>query len=121
MNDLALDIKKILNDYSNDIQEAIAAEAQAEAKKAATELKNSSPKRTGKYAKGWRVSTTKGVGFIECEVHNANAPGLTHLLEKPHLLRNGKLSKPQVHIAPIEEKITREFEQTVEKIIENGG
>lgn len=120
MNDL-LDIKKILNEYSDDIQEAISADAQALAKEAAAELKHTSPKRTGNYAKGWRVKTTKGVGFIECEVYNANAPGLTHLLEKPHLLRNGRKSKPIVHIAPIEEKVNKKYEQDVENIIENGG
>lgn len=121
MQELTIDIKKILNDYSEDIQEAIAAEAQLVAKQAVAELKHSSPKRTGNYAKGWRVKTTKGVGFIECEVHNANAPGLTHLLEKPHLLRNGKRSNPIVHIAPVEEKAVRDFENAVEKIIQNGG
>lgn len=121
MQELTIDIKKILNDYSLDIQEAIAAEAQAVAKQAANELKHTSPKRTGKYAKGWRVKTTKGQGFIECEVHNAEAPGLTHLLEESHLLRNGRKSTPKVHIKPVEEKANREFEQAVEKIIQNGG
>lgn len=120
-NSSILDVKEILNDYSDDIQSAITEEAQIIAKKGVAELKNKSPKRTGKYRKGWRVNTTKGRGFVECIVHNATDYQLTHLLEKPHLLRNGRLSKPQVHIAPVEQQCVSEFERNVENIIKNGG
>ena len=60
-----LDVKDILNEYSEDIQEAISQEAINVANKGVKELKETSPKRTGKYSKGWRVNTKKGVGFIE--------------------------------------------------------
>ena len=116
-----LDIREILNDYSLDIQEAITEEAQLVAKKGVAELKNTSPKRTGKYHKGWRTKTDKGRGFVDCVIHNATDWQLTHLLEKPHALRNGGTSKPQVHIAPVEERIVKEYEQSVENIIKNGG
>jgi len=116
-----IDIKEILDDYSEDIQEAITEEAQIVAKKAQDELKNTSPKNTGKYRKGWRVSIQKGNGYVECVVHNATDYQLTHLLEKPHLLRNGRLSTPKVHIRPVEESAVKEFESNVAKIIKNGG
>lgn len=116
-----LDIKDILNDYSDDIQDAIAEEVQNVAKKAQNELRNTSPKKTGKYRKGWRVYTEKGRGYIKCVVHNATDYQLTHLLEKPHLLRNGRLSTPKVHIKPVEEAAIKELESNVAKIIKNGG
>ena len=120
-NNSILDVKEILNEYSEDIQKAITEEAQMVAKKGVAELQNKSPKRTGKYRKGWKVKTTKGQGFVECIVHNATDWQLTHLLEKPHLLRNGRKSVPQVHIAPVEQQCVSEFEKNVENIIKNGG
>ena len=122
-----LDIQEILNDYSNEIQDAITEEAQIIAKEGANELKTTSPKTNrnikhkGRYAKGWRVKTTKGKGFINCVIHNATDYQLTHLLERPHLTRNGSLTKAIVHIAPVEEKVNKEFQSRVEKVIKNGG
>lgn len=116
-----LGIADILDEYSSDIQEAITESAIKVAKQGANELKTSSPKRTGKYKKGWRVKTTKGQGFVSCVIHNATDYQLTHLLEKPHLKRNGGLTTPKVHIAPVEEKSNKQYEQEVIKIIENGG
>ena len=116
-----LEIADILDEYSSDIQKAITESAIKVAKQGANELKTSSPKRTGKYKKGWRVKTTKVQGFVSCVIHNATDYQLTHLLEKPHLKRNGGLTTPKVHIAPVEEKSNKQYEQEVIKIIENGG
>lgn len=124
-NTSILDIKEILNEYSCDIQEAITEEAQTIAKKGVAELKNNSPKKSGKYRKGWRVKTTKGANYVECVIHNATEWQLTHLLEKPHVIRNKYgtwgTSTPQVHIEPVEKKCISEYEKNVEKIIKNGG
>lgn len=119
-NDSILDVSKILNEYSSDIQEGIAKEAQDVSKKGVAELKNTSPKKTGAYRKGWRVKTIKGKNSIDCIIHNATDYQLTHLLEKPHALRNGGTSRPQVHIKPVEEQCIKEYERNVEQIIRNG-
>lgn len=123
-NNSILDIKDILSEYSEDIQDAITLEAQNVAKKAQNELKNTSPKRTGKYSKGWRVNTEKDRGSILCTIYNQNA-GLTMLLEKPHVIRNKYgtwgTSTPKVHIKPVEESAVKEYESNVAKIIKNGG
>ena len=116
-----IDIKDILNEYSEDIQEAINQEAIDVANKGMKELKETSPRRTGKYSKGWRVKTEKGRGFVNCTIHNATNYQLTHLLEKPHLTRNGRRTTPKVHIAPVEEKCIEEFQKGVENIIRTGG
>ena len=119
--DSILDIKDILNEYSVDIQENIVKTAENVAKKGAEKLKQTSPKRTGKYSKGWRVRTTKGRGEVSSTIYNATNWQLTHLLEKPHLLRNGRLSTPKVHIYPVEQQCIKEYETEVEKVIKNGG
>lgn len=119
--DSILAINDILNEYSTDIQEGITTTAETIAKEGADELKNVSPKRTGKYRKGWRVKTEKGRGYVDCTIHNATSYQLTHLLEKPHLTRNGGKTTPQVHIAPVEQKCVSKYEKDVENIIKNGG
>lgn len=115
------DISSILTEYSKEIQDDITKAAEDVAKYGAKELKTKSPKRTGKYSKGWKTKVQKGYGYVNATIYNATNWQLTHLLEKPHLLRNGKKSKPKVHIEPVEEKCIRKFEREVEDIIKNGG
>lgn len=122
-----LDINEILNDYSHDIQEAITEKAQEIAHEGQLKLKSTSPKNQnntrhkGRYARGWRVKTIKGRGFVNCIIHNATDYQLTHLLEKGHLTRNGGKTKPITHIEPIHNECCSAFEKGVEKIIKNGG
>ena len=120
-NTSLLDITDILNDYSNEIQEAITEDAIKIANDGRDTLKNTSPKRTGKYRKGWRVQVKKGRGFVNATIYNATNWQLTHLLEKPHATRNGGITTPKVHIAPVEERCNKQFEIDVEQIIKNGG
>lgn len=124
MADSILDVKDLLNEYSEDIQEGIDKEAQEIAKQAANELKNHRGTykiRTGKYNKGWRVNTKKGRGTINCTVHNSTDWQLTHLLENGHTTRNGGRTRAFVHIRPVEEKYVNQYQQDVEKLIKNGG
>lgn len=125
MNDSILDIISILDEYSEDIQEAIVQETERVAKMGANKLKTTSPKRTGKYAKGWKVKTKRGKNFISSTIHNSTNWQLTHLLEKPHVIRNKSgtygISKPKVHIYPVEQRCILEYERNLENIIKNGG
>ena len=116
-----IDINEILNEYSHEIQEGITESAIKVAENGKNKLKVSSPKKTGKYSKGWRVQKKQGNGYIHTTIHNATDWQLTHLLEKPHLLRNGKKSKPQVHIEPVEQDCIQEYQREVEQVIKNGG
>ena len=125
MSNSILDITDILDEYSKDIQESIMDEAEKVSLKGANKLKQTSPKNTGKYAKGWKVKTIKGRNYVRSYIHNSTNWQLTHLLEKPHVIRNKNgtygISKPQVHIAPVEQECILEYEREVENIIKNGG
>lgn len=126
MSNSILDIKDILNEYSQDIQIAITEEAQKIAKEGQSKLKSTSPKNKkktqnkGKYAKGWRVKTEKGNGYVNCTIYNTTDYQLTHLLENGHLTRNGKKTMPIKHIEPVHNESCANFERAVEKIIQKG-
>lgn len=116
-----LDVNKILDSYAKEISRDIVTDAEIVAKEGVDELRNTSPKRTGKYRKGWRVRTDKLKNGGESIIYNATDYQLTYLLEKPHLSRNGRIVAPKVHIAPVEAKCIKEYERRVEKSIQNGG
>ena len=121
-NNQLIDINDILSEYTLDVQEGITEAAIKVAEDGKNELKATSPKRTGKYAKGWRVDKRQGRGFVHTTIYNTNA-GLTVLLEKTHLKRGGGSVTPRSagHIARVEEKCIEQYKKDVEQIIKNGG
>ena len=120
-----IDINDILNEYSNDIQEGITEVAIKVAENGKNKLKVTSPKKTGSYRKGWRVDKRSGKGYVHATIYNATDWQLTHLLEKPHVIKNQYgtwgTSKPQVHIEPVENECIQAFQKEVEQVIKNGG
>lgn len=121
-----IDIEEILGVYSKEVDDALYDEAVQIAKDGVQDLKRTSPinkkntRNKGRYRKGWRVDIEKGFGTVEATIHNKTDYQLTHLLEKPHLKRNGGVTVPQVHIAPVEEKCIKEFEEKITRKIEAG-
>lgn len=120
IENLAYEIAKTLTDYGQEIQKGVTKSAEKVAKKAVATLKTTSPKLTGKYAKGW-VATKEQEFATDTNIiiHNKTSWQLSHLLENSHALRNGGRSKPQVHIKPVEEQAILEFTQEVKGAIEN--
>ena len=104
-------LDKIVKELQDDVKEAIEKASKDVAKEGVAQLKSKSPKRTGEYARGW--GQTKRDGQII--IHNKKKPGLPHLLEKGHALRNGGRSKPQKHIEPIDEVVKKELVDRIEK------
>ena len=104
-------LNRILNDYSDEGKDAKEA-----AREAAKDLRSSSPKKTGEYASGW---SSKQLDADTAVVYNRKAPGLTHLLEKGHLIRNKKgtygRAPAHPHIAPVAERMEQEFINKVER------
>ncbi len=121
-----LDINDILAGYGDSIQSLIQEEAEKIAKEGVKVLKATSPKNKkntanrGKYAKGWRVKKESRIGEVHYVIHNATDYQLTHLLEKPHLKRNGGYTKPIIHIKPVEEQCVSEYIKNIENGIRKG-
>lgn len=113
MVDVAKEIAKALQTYTAEVTEGLEKAKEEVAKETVQELKRTSPKLTGDYAKGWR---TKRVGTAQV-VHNATDYQLTHLLEHGHAKRGGGRVPGIPHIAPAEKKAIDEYTKRVEKVI----
>ena len=113
---LATEVVKQLDVY-RDITVEIMTEAVNETAKATVaELKKTSPRDSGEYAKSWkskRDKSLKGKWAYSKIVYNDKHYRLTHLLEKGHANVNGGSTAAQPHIAPAEEMAKRLFEETL--------
>ena len=121
-----IDINDILGEYSKDLDDALYQEAKEIAKEGVQDLKRTSPvnkrntQNRGRYKRGWRMEIERGFGTVEAVIHNKTDYQLTHLLEKPHMKRNGGITVPQVHIAPVEQRCVKDFEDKITRKIEEG-
>ncbi len=113
-------IVKAMKELTTEAVKKINAATEPIAKKYVTQLKRDAPKRSGRYAKGWKVSVGTGErGLRTSEIYNPKHYRLTHLLEKGHQLRQGGRAKARPHFISIEENVHAEFEKEVEKILDN--
>ena len=78
------ELNKLLDEYNAEIKAVEKKARNKAAKDTAAQLRNTSAKRSGDYASGWK---SKDNGK-ETVVHNAKAWQLTHLLENGHVIRN---------------------------------
>ena len=122
IDQLAAEIAKGLADYSQDVVEKVNVSSEAVGKAAVKRLKETSPKRYGKYAKSWTMTTEKAIGQPDLRIIHAKAPHyrLTHLLEHGHAKRGGGRVEGKPHIRPAEEMVIQEFVAEVEEAIKRG-
>lgn len=112
------ELGRILDEYMDDVEETASKVINQVAREAARKLKDASPKKTGKYASGWTVKKGKKLDAV---VYNATRPGLTHLLEESHPIRNqygtwGR-STARPHIAPVREWAEEEVVKRIEEAL----
>ena len=119
--DLSKEIAKILDEEIERVNQVVNGSVQKVADEAVKELQDSSPKKTGKYAKGWkRKESTLATGSQSAIIHNDKHYRLTHLLEYGHATVNGGRVAAKPHIAAVEQKVIKDFEDEIRKGIENG-
>lgn len=75
------------------------------------DLKVTSPKRSGKYSRGWKKKQVYENSVKKRTVIHNTRYQLTHLLEKGHAKRNGGRVEGIAHIAPAEEKAISKLER----------
>ncbi|MDL2252660.1 HK97 gp10 family phage protein [Ruminococcaceae bacterium OttesenSCG-928-I18] len=117
-------IGSILQEYGSDVVDGTKVLTDKVAKKTVSTLKKTSPVGPGKRGKRYRTrwTSTEQISSVfgkVVAVHNTKA-GLTHLTEHGHQLRQGGRTRAIPHIAPAEKQAVQEFEEGLEKVIQNG-
>ncbi|KGR74896.1 hypothetical protein [Ureibacillus sinduriensis] len=112
VNNIANEIVRSLRQYTDEVKVKVNEAGKEVSEYGVRRLKVESPKKTGKYAQGWRLKKvgTKWVTYNKLY-------RLTHLLEKGHAKVNGGRVAARVHIAPVEHKMIEEYTQKVEEAI----
>lgn len=111
--EIELAIGDYLNEYSEEVKKNIKDIADKVSEEAIEELKTTSPKKTGKYAKAWKGKKEGN----KITIYNTKGQ-LTHLLEHGHALWQGGRARAFPHIKPVEQKLIKKYEQEVKKAIE---
>ena len=108
-----------LIEYRDLVAEDMKAAVDKTTKAVRKQIKASAPRRPkgGKYAKSWAIKKLDDTSTGMTAVVYSRQPGLPHLLENGHALRQGGRAGAHVHIAPAEEAGIKMFEKEIEKAI----
>ncbi len=107
-------MKQLLDELNEDVRKATKRGIAEVSKEAVQKLRNTSPHKTGSYAKGWGA---KKEGDMDVIVYNRTDAPLTHLLENGHVIKNKKgtygRTRAIKHIAPVEEWASDELPRRI--------
>ena len=117
-NQLAATIAGILNEYADGVTASVKDAVKNATKDGAKMVKQETVKKfgNGPYAKSWTFKYESDRLGSNGVIYSKK-PGLPHLLENGHTLRNGQFWQGKPHISIAEEKIVDEFEKEVIKSI----
>ena len=113
LNEILTEYEKEVNEVSNGTMKKVSQETVAD-------LKNTSPKRKGAYARDWAVKAERGAGgSMIYTVHNRKHYQLTHLLENGHVIKNKKgefgRAPAHPHIKPARDRAETKLINELEK------
>jgi hypothetical protein len=113
---LASAINEELKGYTEGLALSTKEAVKKQGANAAKALRDTSPKRKGRYAKGWRSKIiSESTDKVEVTVHNAKWYMLTHLLEHGHARRGGGRVAAKPHIAAVEQAVIEDLERDIER------
>jgi hypothetical protein len=120
--DLSKAVATVLDDYEESIIDTVQSVTEDLAKeglrkvKSASPVSGKSPKRSA-YKSGWAKKVIANRFGASAIIYNGKYPGLVHLLEKGHALRNGGRARAQVHVAPVQDWMNEELRKRIEEAI----
>ena len=118
IDELADTVMEGLQEYADLATDDLKKAVKNAGKTVKTEIAQTAPKSTGKYAKSWTVKTVRETSnSLELVVHSKNKYQLAHLLEHGHAKRGGGRVSAKPHIASAEQKGIDELEKAVEKAL----
>lgn len=114
-------IEKVLAEYGEEIQKNTGIITKKFAQKGANAVKQNAQANgwTGDagYDKGWTSQYEENRTSLQGVIFNKDVPGLPHLLENGHALRQGGRANAYPHIAPVDEKIAEEYYKAVKNAL----
>ena len=115
VDDLSKAIQKTLAEYEGVTVDSMKAAVDKASKEAVRELKGSSPKRTGEYAKSWAAKKARLTNkwAYQKTVYNKEHYRLTHLLEKGHRVVGARNGRTWVDARPHIEKVEQKAVETL--------
>ena len=118
--DLERAVRDILQDYSVEVSKAAEKAVTEVSKEATKKLRQTSPKRSGKYGKGWASKVEKTPTTAEATVYGKTGTyQLAHLLEHGHARRGGGRKVDGIeHIKPVEDWAISEVEKRIREKVE---
>ena len=115
VDQLAKEVMDGLEEYAKLATDVLKKEIQKAGKTAKTQIEQTAPRWTGKYAKSWAVKkTSETSNSLEVTVHSKTRYALAHLLENGHAKRGGGRVAAIPHIAPAEEAAVQSLERNIE-------
>jgi len=115
VDQLAKEVMDGLEEYAKLATDVLKKEIQKAGKTAKTQIEQTAPRQTGKYAKSWAVKkTSETSNSLEVTVHSKTRYALAHLLENGHAKRGGGRVAAIPHIAPAEEAAVQSLERNIE-------
>lgn len=120
---LSVQMKDILDAYEDHVTDVMGVALDRVARESVKRLRQTSPKKTGSYARGWALKKiTSSELTEEVVVHNRTDYQLTHLLENGHRIVNAKGQWGRVngikHIKPVEEWANEELPNEIKRELE---
>lgn len=107
-----------LREYSNEVVAESKKQVQQVGKETVNQLKETSPKRSGDYAKDWKMKKAfENANEIRVQVYNAHHYQLTHLLEYGHAKKNGGRVEAIPHIRPAEQAAAEKLDKKARVVI----
>lgn len=116
---LADAVSDALNEYSGYVSAETKEIIRNAGKTAAKELRRTSPKDTGEYAKSWKSKVTSETArTIHVSVYaDHHQYSLTHLLENGHAKRGGGRVAAIPHIEPVNDEILDQIEKEIDRAL----
>lgn len=106
----SVDLRKILDEFAEDEREKLIDALDYAAQEGKKKVVQGSPKKTGKYAKGWSVEKNDRGPSPRRTIYNKDAY-LPHLLENGHAKRGGGRVEGIPHIYPAEQYAIKVLEE----------
>lgn len=123
IDQLSNEIMSFMQEYTDDVSEAIANKVNDVAEQVLSEVKTNHPyeDQTGGYTKGFKKTSKDDYGKTRRIIWNKKYYNLVHLLEFGHAKRGGGRVRAYPHMGPAYDKFGAKLPDDIKRIIQNGG